>query len=78
VSDARFKGYLDDCCVFNYALSAEDVAKLYNGELPTGLYAAQSHKPKEEGISPIYDISGKRLNTPQKGINIINGMKIIY
>ena len=34
VSDARFKGYLDDFCVYNHALSSEDVKKLYNGESP--------------------------------------------
>jgi hypothetical protein len=34
VSDARFKGYIDDFCVYNHALSSEDVKKLYNGESP--------------------------------------------
>ena len=26
---------------------------------------------------PIYDINGRRLETPQRGINIINGKKVI-
>ena len=79
VSDARFKGYIDDFCVYNYALSADEVTKLYNGESPTGLNAVRSQKPEEgEGASQIFDISGKRYNTPHKGINIINGKKINY
>ena len=34
VSDARFKGYIDEFCVFNYALSSDNVTRLYNGEMP--------------------------------------------
>jgi hypothetical protein len=49
-----------------------------SGDPSTGIHAAQSQKPEVEGASAIYDISGKRLDTPKKGINIINGMKIHY
>ena len=65
--------------MYNYALSADEVTKLYNGESPTGLNAVRSQKPEEgEEASQIFDISGKRYNTPHKGINIINGKKINY
>jgi hypothetical protein len=38
VSDARFKGYIDDFVVYNYALSSENVTRLYNGESPEPEY----------------------------------------
>lgn len=79
VSDARFKGYIDDFCVYNYPLSSEDVVKLYNGEQPTEIYTAQSQEKEKEGVpSLIFDLSGKRLNVPQKGINIIKGKKVNF
>lgn len=33
--------------------------------------------PDEEGIAPIYDLNGRRLDKPRKGINIIGGKKIL-
>ena len=33
---------------------------------------------KENRTHLIYNISGQRLNKPQKGLNIVNGKKMIY
>ena len=32
---------------------------------------------KETPNTPIYDLNGKRLSEPQKGINIIEGKKVL-
>lgn len=77
VSDSRFKGNIDDFRIYNCALSAENIAKLYNGEEPTGIKTLVQEK-KRTDVGKIYDISGKSLASPQKGINIINGKKINY
>ena len=77
ISDSRFKGNIDDFRIYNCALSAENIAKLYNGEEPTGIKTLVQEK-KRTDVNKIYDISGKRLASPQKGINIINGKKINY
>jgi hypothetical protein len=36
VGASTFKGLLDDCAIFNTALSTPDVAKIYNGTAPNG------------------------------------------
>jgi len=76
VNDPRFKGNIDDFRIYNYALSAEDVAKLFKGEEPTGINTPMQRNHTD--TVNIYDISGKRLMAPQKGVNIINGKKVIY
>ena len=39
--------------------------------------AIEGINPDEEGIAPIYDLNGRRLDKPRKGINIIGGKKIL-
>jgi len=69
---------------------SEDVEKVtdwFNNHLPW-LDTTINNMSKPTGISttylyqnahssPIFDIHGKQMNTPQKGINIINGKKIL-
>ena len=78
VSDPRFKGNIDDFRIYNCALSAENIAKIYNGEDPTDINIPMVQERKSEEENKVFDISGKRLLFPQKGINIINGKKINY
>ena len=33
--------------------------------------------PNSQQDAPVYNLNGQRLNTPQKGINIVNGKKVI-
>ena len=80
-NDPLFNGYIDDFRIYNYALSAEDVVKLYNGEEPTNIRGVSenctpSRYPNNAG--EVFDLSGKRYQTPHKGINIINGKKINF
>ena len=42
--------------------------------IPSGIKGVHLDNDKDY---PIYDINGRRLETPQKGINIINGKKVI-
>ena len=74
--DPLFNGYVDDFRIYNYALSSDDVTKLYNGEEPTSIKKTMIMESGNVGVNDVYDISGKKLSTPQKGLNIINGKKI--
>jgi hypothetical protein len=79
-ADPLFYGYIDDFRIYNYALSSEDVKKLYKGEEPTGI-VKKSLRDKDEykyKSSVIYDLSGRRLNSAKKGINIINGKVVAF
>lgn len=42
---------------------------------PTGISTTYLYQNAHS--SSIFDIHGKQMNTPQKGINIINGKKIL-
>lgn len=33
--------------------------------------------PNSQQDAPVYNLNGQRLNAPQKGINIVNGKKVI-
>lgn len=46
-----------------------------NMSKPTGI--STTYLNQNAHSSPIFDIHGKQMNTPQKGINIINGKKIL-
>jgi hypothetical protein len=77
-ADPLFYGYIDDFRIYNYALSSEDVKKLYNGEEPTGIVKKSLRDKDEYKSSVIYDLSGRRLNSAKKGINIINGKVVAF
>ena len=52
----------------------KDFANIVEG-IPTGITSVTSEK--ETPNAPIYDLNGRRLTEPQKGINIIGGKKIL-
>lgn len=76
-ADPYFNGYINDARAYNYALSPDDVSKLYNGEEPTGItsFAAMEPQASETSSAPSYDLSGRRVNPKQKGFVITNGSK---
>ena len=51
-----------------------DFANIVEGT-PTGITSVTSDK--ETLNAPIYDLNGRRLTEPQKGINIIGGKKVV-
>jgi len=48
VGASTFKGLMDNCAVFNSALSADDITKIYNGTAPNG-------KPTNLTLAASYD-----------------------
>ena len=52
----------------------KDFANIVEGT-PTGITSVSSDK--ETTNAPIYDLNGRRLTEPQKGINIIGGKKVL-
>ena len=52
----------------------KDFANIVEGT-PTGITSITSEK--ETTNAPIYDLNGRRLTEPQKGINIIGGKKVV-
>ena len=52
----------------------KDFANIVEGT-PAGITSVTSDK--ETTNAPIYDLNGRRLTEPQKGINIIGGKKVV-
>ena len=67
-ADPYFTGYMDDVRIYNYALSASDVAALYDETSGVERVEADSKTP-----DAVYSLDGKRQEQPRKGLNIING-----
>ncbi len=79
-ADPMLNAAVDDLRIYNYALTAEEIAALYNASEPfDGIQASATAKPAN---ATIFDIAGRRVpkaehNTVLKrGIYIINGHKI--
>ncbi len=77
----------DDLMIYNRALSADDVESLYtelsrvnkfNDGTITGIedIVAEDYAPKT--AQGIYDMMGRRVVNPTKGIYIVNGKKVLY
>ena len=67
-ADPIFKGCIDDFRIYDYALSANEVAAIVAGTEGISEMTHQQHKVvKTEYYSP----SGIRLSTPQHGLNIV-------
>jgi len=67
VNAAKEKGW-------NVYAYLNNVQQAYEGSAPVGI---QSMKIVTKNDAPIFDLNGKRLSEPQKGINIIGGKKIL-
>jgi arabinan endo-1,5-alpha-L-arabinosidase len=90
-SDVFYLGYgswwgtapvmIDDVCIFNKALSDEEVAQLYSiqqnvkNDLTTGI-RRQKRDEKSLTDGEIFDIQGCKRERPQNGIYILNGHKV--
>lgn len=79
-ADPYFSGRINDVRAYNYALSSDDVAKLYNGEDPTGVETLQGSRFKVQEVQEgqegeYYDLGGRRANAAQKGYVITQGKK---
>ena len=72
-NDDLFSGNFDDFRVYNYALSAEDITTLYNGGEVTSIGKVE----KSQTANAYYDLYGRRVSSPTKGVYIKNGKKFI-
>ena len=77
----------DDLIIYNRALTAEDVARLYAKETQTYDFSQLADAillPTADTTQPspvsnkIYNLNGQAVSQPQKGIYIVGGKKIIF
>ncbi|MCD8265777.1 MAG: RICIN domain-containing protein [Prevotellaceae bacterium] len=69
-TDPLLKGYVDDFRVYNYALTAQEVA-----ELTTGIEDVQPNA-QSTGAEE-YDLSGRRATKGERGIIVTGGKKVL-
>ena len=55
----------------------DDTVVLLNTGDPIDLIDGISSLKEKEGVAEIYNIAGMRLSKMQKGINIVNGKKVL-
>ena len=79
--------YIDDVMIHNRELSATDaralstmanrVTDFTKGEGGSGIWAIGTEQPAKGGKAKgIYDLSGRRVSTPTRGLYIMNGKKV--
>ncbi len=73
VSDPSLLGDFDDVRIYNYAVSADDVKAIMNGDVPDGIGTAVETPTQ----AAVYTLDGVRRTAPRKGLNIIDGKKVM-
>ncbi len=81
----------DDLLIYNRELTASEVSALNQmlnrvndfttgegGNGSTGIETIESDTPVQRSAEGIYDLTGRRVAAPQKGIYIVDGKKILY
>ena len=63
--------------MFNMDILTDDTVVLLNTGDPIDLIDGISSLKEKEGETEIYNVAGMRLNKMQKGINIVNGRKVL-
>ena len=61
--------------------SQTDLQRMYDFmsshvDTPTGIYEVRSKRSDVRG--EVYNLNGQRLTRPQKGLNIVNGKKVVF
>jgi hypothetical protein len=74
LADPSLFGDFDDVRIYNYAVSADDVQTIMNG----GTLTAVSRPAAEPAPAAVYGLDGIRRSVRQKGINIIDGQKVMH
>lgn len=73
LSDPLITAFYDDVRIYNYALSADEVKEVMDGE---ELLSIPSLKTSEQ-TSLIYGIDGVRRSSVRQGLNVIDGRKVV-
>ena len=70
-SDPVFRGYIDDVRIYNFALTADDIAQVRDGgEATSGL----SQLPSDTNdTTPTVDLLGRRASASAKGLIVNDG-----
>lgn len=74
-ADPYLRAYIDDVRIYNYPLTSDEVKQVRDGEEPTAVKCIRNAAADATAAQEIYSLDGKRLSSPQRGINIINGKK---
>ena len=74
-SDPVFRGYIDDVRIYNFALTADDIAQVRDGgEATSGL----SQLPSDmNDNTPTVDLQGRRASASAKGL-IVCGNRVVF
>ena len=64
---------IDDVRIYNYALTADDVKTVMEGGDVTDVRSLET----DNQPSVIYGIDGVRRTAPRRGLNIIDGKKVV-
>ncbi len=76
-ADSYYYGYIDDFCIFNYALTPDQIQEVKEG-LPTGIMPIPVNDTSHTGASGTYTLGGTRVSGKlQHGkVYIVNGKKV--
>ncbi len=72
-SDPFMTADLDDVRIYNYAVSEDDVKTMMNG----GELTAVESPAAQSASATVYGLDGVKRTAPQKGVNIIDGKKVV-
>ena len=73
-ADPSLSAVIDDVRIYNYAVSADDVQTIMEGGSLTGV----ARPVADRQASPVvYGLDGVRRTAPQRGLNIIDGKKVV-
>lgn len=73
-ADPYFNGLVSDFRIYNYALTADEVMALQSGD-PTNAVAPLSSEAGLESGAPVYDLSGRRIQSHARGLQVQKGRK---
>ena len=80
LADPLFSGRLDDFRIYNYALTADEIASVMEdtGEVAEELVTGIEEVPatSDSKTTGIYDLSGRRVTTMTKGFYVKDGQKM--
>ena len=76
-SIGAFRAYFQLNGITAADINPNNVKMFFGDEVETGIIDARGKKEDGRGDGVIYNIAGQRLNKPQRGINIVNGKKIV-
>lgn len=77
VNDPLLKGYVDDFRVYNYVLSAEELASIVAGEETVTDGMAETMEPADSSSADTFDLNGRKASTSHTGIVVKKGNKVV-